>query len=555
LFLIFIWQGWSHAQINIRYDPWDWVTYKNSQYVKSITEGREYIYFATNGGILRYQIFGKYWDYPITYSQGLRDDDIDAVYYDFQTHILWAATASGLYYSAEGGRRWTVVSNETLTLRPGEKIFRIGSTPDYLWCITSSQVLKLDHLSGFVILPYAEMPKNNVTWGSTFLLGQERELGILNDFIATGGWVNDVTVLRGPHLEEVNVSTVYGDRFGDFWIGTWGGSIFYGDFQMRQVNPIPFGPAQTGAEIIKKTDQGMWICGIDPSSRYSGITLYDPSRGNWDIYRVGYEITFGEDQVYCGTQVEDELWFGTLNGIQVYSPDNNSWYSLSESKGLPDHRITSIEYDGNYVYAGSSMGIVRISPTLKTAVFWSLAKQMRLRPVYVIHWDGYNLWISTDISLWQWQPSTDLFNQYGPFGKQLTVTDSNSDNSPPSVFAPSTAIVSSDSIVYFGDEFGILSYHKFSGKWSRITGESRLVGFHVLSLTLIDGTEKSDPFLWMGTSQGVFAINMKDGYIRHFTREDGLPHNLVRTTLFNRDLVWFGTPEGLVRFRWRRYME
>ena len=543
------------AQINILYDPWDWVTYKNSQYISSITEGREYIYFATNGGILRYQLYGKYWDYPITRSQGLSDDDVDAVHYDFQTHILWAATASGLNYSMEGGRKWEQVSNETLTLRPREKVLQIGSTPDYLWCITSSQILKLDHLSGFVISPYADIPKDNVTWGSALFTGKEIQFRILNDFIATGGWINDVTVFHGPHLEEVDISTLYSDRFGDLWLGTWGGSVFFGDFQMRQINPIPFGPAQTGAEIILQTDRGMWMGGIDPSSFFSGITRYDTVREKWDLFRVGYEINNGNDQVYCSVQVNNELWFGTQNGIQIYSLKQNSWFLLSPSKGLPDHRINCLEFDGNYVYAGTTSGIVRISPVSKTRVPWSLAKRTHLSSIYTIFWDGDNLWISASNNLWQWKASTDLVTRYGMFGNRPEDTGSSLNHHLPDIMAPVTAIVSSDSMVYFGDEFGILLYHKFSGEWSRITGESRLVGFHVLSLELTEDSKGNTLFLWMGTSRGVFAVDLAEGYIRHFTQEDGLPSNWVRSTIIDRNIAWFGTPEGLVRFTWKKYLE
>lgn len=540
------------AQTDIRYDPWDWVTYKNSQFVSSITEGREYIYFATNGGILRYQIFGKYWDYPITRSQGLSDEDVDAVYYDFFTHTLWASTSSGLNYSMEGGRRWELVPNETLALRPGERILRIGSTSEYLWCLTSSQILKMDHLSGYVVSPYADVSNEDVTWGSALLMDGERSLGILKDFSATGGWINNVDVLHGPQMEEVYVSTLYVDRFGDIWVGTWGGSVFFGDFQMRQLEPLSFGPAQTSSEIVLKTEQGIWMAGIDPSSRFSGITRYEPNRGNWDLFRVGYEITFGDDHVYCGTQVENEWWFGTPNGIQIYTPNQDSWVSISQSRGLPDNRITSIAFDGNYVYVGTPTGIVRMSPVSKTRISWKLADRIHRRPVYAIHWDGRHLWISTDINLWQWQVGTDLVHHYGIFGNSPEGTVPNPEYKPPDIMVPVTAIVSSDSVVYFGDEFGILSYHRDRGEWIRLTGESRLIGYQVLSLTL---SGENDSLLWMGTSKGIFIVNLNDGYIRHLKKEDGLPSNAIRSSVIDGDIVWFGTPEGLVRFNWKRHLE
>ena len=158
------------AQTNIKYDSWDWVTYRFSQDITSISDGPEHIYFASPGGILRYQTFGRYWDYPITTSQGLSDFTVTAVYYDFHTNILWASTSSGLDYSIDGGGRWNQVSRDELGLRDRELIIRIGSTAEELYCVTPSQIIKVDHLSGFLIMPYAEPPsKDHISWGLSLI--------------------------------------------------------------------------------------------------------------------------------------------------------------------------------------------------------------------------------------------------------------------------------------------------------------------------------------------------------------------------------------------------
>ena len=76
------------AQADIIYDPWDWVTYRFSQDIASISDGPEHVYFASPGGILRYQTFGRYWDFPITTSQGLSDFTVTAIYYFFLKVLL-----------------------------------------------------------------------------------------------------------------------------------------------------------------------------------------------------------------------------------------------------------------------------------------------------------------------------------------------------------------------------------------------------------------------------------------------------------------------------------
>ena len=159
-----------NSQVNINYDPWDWVTYRFSQNVVSFSDGPSHIYFASSGGILQYNIFGRYWDYPITTSQGLSDFSVFAVYYDFHTNILWASTQYGLDFSINGGRNWNHVSKEDIGLRFNEHIIRIGSTSDNLYCATRAQFLKMNHFSGYTISPYAEPPlEDQVSWGSYFI--------------------------------------------------------------------------------------------------------------------------------------------------------------------------------------------------------------------------------------------------------------------------------------------------------------------------------------------------------------------------------------------------
>jgi|TARA_Y100000294_G_scaffold60104_1_gene56851 ligand-binding sensor domain-containing protein len=535
----------------VRYDPWDWITYKNSNFVSSIAEGQEYIYFGTNGGVVRYHIFGKFWDFPITRSQGLPDDEITAVYYDLQTDILWAASETTLSLSMDGGRLWHTTTKEELGLRPAERIIRLGSTSIDVLCVTTSQILRIDRLSGFVISPYAQIPQEDVNWGSRPQTGAGRVESVLNDFTATQGWVNDLGIFHGPGFQEAAVSTMLVDRFGDIWVGTWGGPIFYGNFQMRLLEPLEYGPTQTNAETILPSADGLWTAGVAAGSDRSGITLYDPRRGIWDYYRDGTEIMFGEADVLCAVLVEQEWWFGTTSGIQVFTPEKDSWFLISEAKGLPDIHVTRIAYDGQYVYAGTPSGIVRIQPLTRKRVPWELAGAFRNLPVRELHWDGDYLWLSSSFDLWRWQSSAGESRRLALTNSRLPgLTEKET-----GLLSPVSAIASSDRMVYFGDEFGLLSYDKITGKWSRFSGKAGLVGFEILSLALSGNPSSDDVIIWMGTTKGVIAFNSATGYVRHFTEKDGLSSDRVRTVIIDGKTAWFGTPEGLVRFQWEEYLK
>ena len=54
------------------------------------------------GGIKRFNLFGNYFDEPITTAQGLKDNFVSAVHFDKVTGLLWAASTNYLQYSFHG---------------------------------------------------------------------------------------------------------------------------------------------------------------------------------------------------------------------------------------------------------------------------------------------------------------------------------------------------------------------------------------------------------------------------------------------------------------------
>ncbi|MBC8174537.1 MAG: hypothetical protein H8E82_02620 [Candidatus Marinimicrobia bacterium] len=546
----------TFSQKNINYDPWDWITYRNSSYITSISEGNEFIYFGSNGGILRYHLFGRFWADPITSSQGLASENITAVYYDFTTNLLWGASQKkGLNYSIDGGRSWELVNREILGLRPGEKIVGIGSSPNYLWLLTTSQIMKVDHLSGYLIEPYSNIEGYEVNWGS-FLLNDLSILpSYLNDFTATGGWINALGVLHGPHFEEAIISTLYADRFGDIWLGCWGGPAFYGDTNMKQLTPIPAGLAQTSVQMIVKQNNGFWIGGITDNPQTTGITYLELDRGIWEKYRWGIEFHQGSDQILCGVSVGEEIWFGLTDGILIYDESEKDWFHLSELKGLPDEHISCIDYDGDYVYVGTPKGIVKFYPKTRMKKQWILENILRHINIYDIHWDGINLWISAETGLIRWLPDEEEIKVYGISGEDILPVDPFTGKKPIGMISPITAIVSFDSVVYFGDENGILAFDNNREYWSRYTGKSQLIDQYFNDITVLENPDKIGKMIWLGTNNGTILFDVESDRIHQFRKNDGLPSNVVTSIIIDGDLAWLGTPNGLVKFKWTKYVK
>ena len=65
------------AQVDQRFDVFDWEIVGNNGSINSISEGYQYIFFATNGnGILRYNKFSKEFDQSLYLGQGIKSRKI-----------------------------------------------------------------------------------------------------------------------------------------------------------------------------------------------------------------------------------------------------------------------------------------------------------------------------------------------------------------------------------------------------------------------------------------------------------------------------------------------
>jgi len=95
------------AQPDSRFEAFDWILYRQTGQINSISEGYTYAYFATErAGILRYNLYQNRFNEPITTAQGLSENQINAVHFDQNTGILWAATYGFIEFSYNSQGDW-----------------------------------------------------------------------------------------------------------------------------------------------------------------------------------------------------------------------------------------------------------------------------------------------------------------------------------------------------------------------------------------------------------------------------------------------------------------
>ena len=116
------------GQPDPRFRPFDWVLYSGAETVSSITEGYTFAYIGTgSGGLKRFNLYGNYFDEPITTAQGLKNNNITAVHFDKSTGLLWVSTPGHIQYSFSREGDWYAFDLQNLGLSRYDRIKQILS--------------------------------------------------------------------------------------------------------------------------------------------------------------------------------------------------------------------------------------------------------------------------------------------------------------------------------------------------------------------------------------------------------------------------------------------
>ena len=247
------------CQPDSRFRPFDWVLYRGPGVITSLSEGYSNLYIGTNlGGIFRFNLFSNNFLDPITVAQGLKNNDVSAVYFDHTTGILWAATRDHLEFSYTREGDWNSIAIQDIGLSRFDKIRRIGSSKNYIWVQGNSVSVKLEHSSGTVvgIFPYPDEMK--ITWSSgNYQLDRSLD-DILSSYSIMSGWYMSGNQLIDPIGRNVNITTALRGRHGDIWVGSDNGTLLHGKSISEVFYPITIGPygKDTGGLMI--FDNYLW---------------------------------------------------------------------------------------------------------------------------------------------------------------------------------------------------------------------------------------------------------------------------------------------------------
>ena len=275
--------------------------------------------------------------------------------------------------------------------------------------------------------------------------------------------------------------------------------------------------------IFVDKDERLWI------GTYSGgLNIYDPHKikflhlrhqlrnDNSLLHNVARSVTESQN---------GELWFGTENGISIYSRDKNKWrFHLNNYDD--NINVTELFPDGDKIWAGTfGAGVYLINPvSLETVNFKkndSDTNSLGSNHILIIFKDSEgNMWFGgLKGMLSVYNTRTKNFKRYS----KISVLD----------------IKEYDSLIYFSNYRRFVSLNPETGEITDVIPDFGI--FKVSSIVF-----EPDKKIWLATERGVCNYNPVNDSLKQYTVSDGLASNIINAMVMGTDgKIWFGSNKGI----------
>ena len=532
IFIVFICST-AASQPDSRFRPFDWILYKGSGSITSITEGFNFAYIGTElGGLKRFNLFGDYFDDPITTAQGLKSNHITATYFDKKTGLIWVATPKYIQYSFSREGDWFTYELNSLGLSNSDQIKRIGSSNKYIWLQARSSYVKLDQLSGMLIGIYATPDELSVKWGSEGYNNKSNLNNILLDYHILEDWVFNGNRLINGMGKTLAITTGFIGNQGKVYIGTDDGTLFYGTTTMEIFSPISSSIINTDINTIFDDGEYFWI-GSQDYITSRGISKLNMHTKISQIYSFDETINMTPTPIYSLYSTDSQLWAGGNSLILYFDFRKNYWRTIGEERGVPGGKIWDLDVASKHVWVGSSMGLSRIECSTQSYDPSGIESFFHQIPVYDIEFIEEDIWIGARSGLF-------IYSDKNP---QLVSALDYGSKKFPEQFYYITAIEKFNRLVYVAGDMGIVKLDLDEKEWNIVCNPALYQNKIIYSLAA------NDKYLFLGTDSGLLRINNRTGLIKDYLFSF---IGQVNEIILQRNIIWLGTNNGLIRFKWKK---
>ncbi len=556
-----------------------------SNYVaKTISDGANLKYFATEGGISRYDgyTFKSYRpgeDYP-----ELLNENIETLFKDFDNNI-WIGTKSGGLSMLDIRHNAITQFNDIFNLKTDAQLHVMSIHQDnrgFIWVGTwNNGVFVIDHKEKKIIQHYpSKTPvlniirdSQNTMWyvtgtelyqfrpaesklnrlrlpyfmtnlvedthrGKLWIVGNsEQNVHLLSFTIATQQITEEPFPFKARFIRSMAV-----DSKKRLWLGSWGDGLYISDgnatnFQRVQTNP-------QGDNIDNVNHSSILDIEIDKngiawlSTANGGVLILYPNKGFDHIANNSVEAMKDQNAIAIYKSADDKLFMGTVSeGLLVKENDK----AFARWPSIPITRINIIEEKGPYLFIGTSKGLVVIKNRDTKRPLIKFANE-KVTSVFLDR--SNNLWIGTQqnglrVTNIEEDPQLENTRQYSESGKGRYYLENNRINK---------IIEDATGNIWIATYSGI---NRFDAASQNFITHDELIEKKLPTVIINDLYIKND-IIYLGTPVGFMELINKEGKLQLkeiHDRRNGLVNDFI-CSLKEDDSgnIWMSTTTSVTRF-------
>ena len=482
------------AQVDQRFELFDWEIFGKNESINSMSEGYQYIYFATsNNGILRYNKFSRSFDKNLYLGQGIKSKKLNQIYFDRNTGILWLVGDKGLEFSNSREGNWNQINFSRFGIKSLRNVEDLGSSNSFLWIKTSANYIKLDHVSGTFLGTFAYPDENDIDWGDyNFKNNLTIKKFEFNDYFIQDGWLlgyKDAADKNGIFYEYISYLQT---ENGVSWIGLSNGQLLLIDDFSKSVYPISTSIGTVYPMTIT-IDDLIWIGGIrNFLSDYSSISSITKNFKEINNYKDSNYSNFSKADFFSSKSIDNEIWFGSKGSVTIYNKGSDFFRTLGYEKGIPIHKIEHIEFLGDKVYIASRNDLVVLDKKTKKIIDSKLSDLINKNNTFINDMKiiGEKIYIILNDRIY-------VFDKDEKINAERFKSINSSSNFE--------GIFGFEDLIFFASEKGI-----FNSIEAHIISSSQYFNYKVNDIVLIDGV------LFIGTMGGLAVYDFVNKELINF---------------------------------------
>ena len=516
---------------NFIYTEDSWYSVLSPRNITSISCNHNEIFFSSTNGLFIYNKDNKDFYYSDYILGNLDNKKIHIIHYDLYRDNIWALNNEYLLFKSNLSNVWTRLNfyDFDINLRT---IKNIGSNSNFIIIkISNYEYVFLDPYTGLVQKELdddiIEMELLSVVWSAS---SRQSFNSNLNDYYAFG----DIEIISNNQIKSNNrnlyITCVLDDMYGEKWIGTNSGELFFINQYSDEIEKIKSIPSILNMNVAYlDSNQGWWITDNELISDYSDIFYnqepvflyhWNEQINLWTkYYQKRYPGIFSKD-INDIHRIEDTLYLATDYGLLVYQIKNNKWILLDISSGLPSNIIYKLAYYNDMLYLATESGLATVSVKTNNLIdvyFYALNNGK----IFDINFLDKYLYILNNNGLIKMNVETEDYSIL--LNKKFEKIDIKNDN---------IVLMKNNNLYLLKNDYEL----------ELLVNYQRAQDFDICN-----------DYLWIHSHTDALIYNMKSNYKLEYDSSDGILLGKINRVECDEDWVWFSTSNGISFYNWGKY--